>query len=263
VISTAVNPFGLDQLAFVISFTGSEFASGYVLEWISSLNPIAWTWRGFWIGLACVLVTVTVCAVQWRKLSAIDALILLFFILLAVRSARFIVYLGIVAAYVLPPLVPQHVHSTKTTARLYGASIVFGMTILGLAMTYGNAFGSYPHQSSLNQSFTKPMLNALSSPALHGNVLTSYDCGAELVYRAYPRLRPSLDSRIDSYGADYILFTERLLENDESLADFIKKYDVRYMLLTLGDFDSVRKLPSLVQWNVLLMDQRAILLERQ
>ena len=84
-----------------------------------------------------------------------------------------------------------------------------------------------------------------------------------MVYRAYPRLRPSLDSRIDSYGADSILFTERLLENEESLASFVAKYDVRYMLLTLGDFDSIRKLPSLIHWNVVLMDQRAILLERK
>lgn len=60
-------------------------------------------------------------------------------------------------------------------------SIVFVITVSGLAATYGNAFGSYLRQSSLNQSFTKPMLNELSNPALHGSVLTSYDYGAELV----------------------------------------------------------------------------------
>ncbi len=259
---TFVNPFGVDQLAFVISFTGSDFASGYVLEWISSFSPIAWTWRGFWIGVGCTALTVVVCAVQWRRLSAIDALILLCFIVLAIRSARFIVYLGIVAAFILPPLIPSGMQNGGNKTRLYGVGIGFAVAILGMASMYGNAFGSYPHQSSLNQSFTKPMLSALGNPALRGNVLTSYDYGAELVYRAYPRLQPSLDSRIDSYGAEYILYTEELLENDKQLTDFVKKYDVRYMLLTLGDFDSIRKLPSLSNWKILLLDQRAILLER-
>lgn len=259
---TAVNPFGLDQLAFVVSFTGSEFASGFVLEWISSLDPIAWKWRGFWIGLVCTAVTVAVCIKQRKKLSAVDALLLLFFILLAVRSARFIVYLGIISAYILPPLVPSRALSLAHAPKLYGASIVIAATILALAAMFGNAYGSYPHQSNLNQSFTKPMRNALGNPAMKGNVLTSYDYGAELVYRAYPRLRPSLDSRIDSYGTDYVMFTEQLLENEQVLATFLSQYNVQYMLLTLGDFDLIRKLPSVSHWTVVLKDNRAILLSR-
>lgn len=262
-VCTTANPFGLEQLAFVLNFTRSDFTSGYVIEWISSLDSIAWRWRGFWIGLGCTVIAISVCLVQWRKLSAVDALILLCFILLAVRAARFIVYLGMVIAYILPPLISQGTQSHKAQTVLYAACTLLSATVLTLAATFGNAFGAYPHRSSIDQSFTQPMLNLLANPALRGNVLTTYDYGAELVYRAYPRLRPSLDSRIDSYGEDYIQFTERLLTDDALLIDFVRKYDVQYMLLTQEDFQAVQKLPSLVHWSVLLADQRAVLLARR
>ncbi|MEO7106128.1 MAG: hypothetical protein ABIZ09_07135, partial [Rhodoferax sp.] len=235
---------------------------GYVLEWISSLDPIAWHWRGFWNGLICAILVVTAATVRWRKLSAVDALILLCFVLLAVKATRFVVYLGIVTAYVMPPLIPSSVQRPERNTGLYGLSAVFSALVLGFAIKYGNAYGAYPHESSLNQSFTAPMRTALANPAMRGNVMTTYDYGAELVYRAYPRLRPSLDSRIDSYGADYIQFTERLLEDNNLLVDFVRKYDVRYMLLTHEDFRAVRALPMASQWEILLMDKRAVLLKR-
>lgn len=260
---TVVNPTGWEQTAFVLNFTQSDFTNGYVLEWISSLDPIAWHWRGFWIGLGCTIVAVTASVVRWRKLSAVDALLLLCFVLLAVKATRFAVYLGIVTAYILPPLIPKRVQRPELSTRLYALCVVLGAGVLGFAIKFGNAYGAYPHESSLNQSFTAPMRTALSNPALHGNVMTTYDYGAELVYRAYPRLRPSLDSRIDSYGADYILFTERLLVENDLLVDFVHRYDVKYMLLTHEDFRLIRTLPHLMQWNVLVMDKRAVLLERK
>lgn len=262
-ICTTINPTGWEQTAFVLNFTRSDFTNGYVLEWISSLDPIAWHWRGFWIGLGCTLLAVATAVTRWRKLSAVDALTLLCFIALAVKATRFMVYLGIVTAYILPPLIPKSVQRPEVSIRLYGLCAVVGAAVLGFAIKFGNAYGAYPHESSLNQSFTAPMRAVLSNPAVHGNVMTTYDYGAELVFRAYPRLRPSLDSRIDSYGADYILFTERLLVENDLLVDFVRKYDVRYMLLTHEDFRLIRALPSFLQWNILLMDKRAVLLERK
>ncbi len=262
-VCTAINPTGWEQTAFVLKFTGSDFNNGYVLEWISSLDPIAWHWRGFWIGLGCTTLAVAVSAMRWRQLSAIDALLLACFIMLAIKATRFVVYLGIVTAYVLPPLIPKNVQRPDVSWRLYALCAGLGATVLGFAIKFGNAYGAYPHESSLNQSFTTPMRTALSNPAIRGNVMTTYDYGAELVYRAYPRLRPSLDSRIDSYGADYILFTERLLAENDLLVDFVRRYDVRYMLLTHEDFHLIRSLPSLQQWRILVMDKRAVLLERK
>lgn len=262
-VCTAVNPTGWEQTAFVFNFTGSDFTKGYVLEWISSLDPIAWHWRGFWIGLGCTIVALSLSVLRWSKLSAIDAIFLLCFVLLAVKATRFVVYLGIATAYILPPLIPKSVQRPDLSMRLYALCAILSATVLGFAIKFGNAYGAYPHESSLNQSFTSPMRSVLSNPTMHGNVMTTYDYGAELVYRTYPRLRPSLDSRIDSYGEDYILFTERLLVENDLLVDFVQKYDVRYMLLTHEDFGLIRTLPSLMHWNILVMDKRAVLIERE
>ena len=49
---------------------------------------------------------------------------------------------------------------------------------------------------------------------MKGNVFNSYELGAELIYRAYPRLRPMIDSRIDSYGDEYFLLSDRLVHQE-------------------------------------------------
>lgn len=139
------------------------------------------------------------------------------------------------------------------------------MLVLGLASQFGNAFGAFPHLAwGMNTSYTSFMVRKLNAPDLRGNVINSYELGAELVYRTYPRLRPSIDSRIDSYGGAYTWMNERLFHEDALLTEFVKDYDVRYMLLSHRDFRSVEKLPSWTsgRWVIRAMDQRAVLLQR-
>jgi hypothetical protein len=88
--------------------------------------------------------------------------------------------------------------------------------------------------------------------------------GSELIYRAWPRLKPSIDSRIDSYGDDYLLDQHRMLTDEQHLSAFIDRYDVRYMLLLWRDFESVKDMPLLRQtgWKMRYADHKMVLLQK-
>jgi len=94
--------------------------------------------------------------------------------------------------------------------------------------------------------------------------MTSYELGAEVIYRWWPRLQPSIDSRIDSYGDDYALFHVRLLQDERLLDLFLDGNRVNYMLLLRRDLDlGLRAMPSIrANWHIRLTDGDIFLIER-
>ncbi len=107
------------------------------------------------------------------------------------------------------------------------------------------------------------MTAQLADPALSGNVFTSYELGAELVYRDWPRLKPSIDSRIDSYGDAYFIAHERMLSDEPALTDFLAAHGVNHMLLMRRDFGGISRMPGIrAQWHVRSSDRKMLLLER-
>jgi len=260
-----INPVGIELLAFVLDFGRSNAAKAMILEWLPTFDPRWREMRGLWIGLGCAGATAAVMLIRWRKLSAVDVLLFLMFLALALKTIRFLVYLGMVAAYVIPALLPSGWQTEKNRTRGYAICTAVSGLVLGLAIQFGNAFGAFPHMAwGMNTSLTSFMVKQLNDPNLKGNVINSYELGAELVYRAYPRLRPSIDSRIDSYGGGYTVLNDRLFQENELLTEFVKDYDVRYMLLSHRDFHLLEKLPNWTEkhWSIRAMDQRAVLLQR-
>lgn len=264
-VATLINPKGIELWRFVFDFGHADSTKQMVAEWLPTLDPRWWRDRGFWIGIACASLTATMMAMHWRKLSAVDVLLFLFFTTLAVQAIRFLVYLGILSAYVIPNLLPKGWGETENRTRAYGLLAIASVVILGLSMRFGNAMGAFPHTAfEANYSLSAPMVAQLNNPLLHGNVLNSYELGAELVYRTYPRLRPSIDSRIDSYGKDWTALNSQLFVDDDLLKKFVTFYDVRYMLLSHDDFISLKRLSSWSEglWKIVAMDRRTVLLLR-
>lgn len=264
-IATLTNPIGFDLWKFVLDFGQADTTKRMVAEWLPTFDPRWREDRGFWIGLTCASLTALLMAVQWRRLRALDVLLFILFMTLAVQAIRFLVYVGMVAAYVVPTLMPSEWNAPKYRTKYYAVLTGIGAAVLGLSMRYGNAFGAFPHTAfEASYSLSAPMVKQLEDPKLKGNVINSYELGAELVYRAYPRLRPSIDSRIDSYGKDWTSLNSHLFLDDELLKEFARHYDVRYMLLSHNDFISVKKLPSWSEnlWAVRAIDRRTVLLQK-
>lgn len=261
---TMATPFGIELWEFVITFSTSSLAKQVIIEWFPTFDPRLADIRGIRIGLLCLLLSgIGVFALR-KKISTIDFLVYAIFLVLALKTGRFLVYIGIAASFTLAPALS----ALSTIGRYrrhwgFGLSLMLSLTTLVLSIFFGNANSSFPYQEFGNTKFSGPMVQKLSDLE-RSNVINSYGLGAELIYRSFPKLRPSIDSRIDSYGDDYTLFHESLFSNDNLLSEFVDRYDVKYMLLNYQDFGQVEKLSSWTNgdWSLVLADQRAVLLRR-
>ncbi len=260
-----INPFGWELIEFVFSFSTTSDASKHLTEWLPTLaDTRLLNVRGFWIAIMVWLLLTALIIVGRRRVGAVEWLFFLAFTFLAYRAIRFPVYLGMVAAYIVPACLPADWRQKSHEFRLLKiCSAVAFATLMGVVW-YGNAAENRPFTLGDKTKFTVPMIKVLSDPSLHGNVLNSMEFGAELIYLSYPRLRPSVDARFDSYGSDYNLFNEALLHNDKLLDEYVERYDVPYLLINHTQFESFKRLTNWTsaRWRIYFLDQRAVLLQR-
>jgi hypothetical protein len=260
-LACLVNPFGWEMVHFVFDFSSKAGLATRVYEWMPSYK---FTYLpGFWIaaGIWCLILLVVL--MTRKSISAVDVLACLFFSVLAVKAIRFPVYLGLLAAFVLSGAVAQKWKQAPAQERLYQLFSVLMALVLAAVANFGNAQGMQP--SSLGVvKLSRQMVKELGRPDLQGNVLTSMQMGAELIYRAYPRLKPSIDCRVDSYGMDYMDFQDTLFFNDKLFDEFVQRYDVKYMLIDRARFVHFmeRDAWKSKHWELIMLDQSAALLQR-
>ncbi len=264
-----LNAGGLDSWRFVLRFTlgpdtADEWAArNFVSEWLPITDARVRHLPGLWIGLGCLALSGALVLRNWRQLSSVDLLLFAMFAVLSLSGIRFLVYPGIAAVLVLAPLVPPAWQSAQARAPLFAAVLALSGTIFGVAWVYGNTQGNFPYSAASPYTLTAAMLRALDNPALQGNVITTLEFGGELVYRSYPRLRPSIDPRIDAYGGRYYIGHERMFHHDAELTAFRRTYHVKYLLLDTRHFALLMHLPSWAagHYTILSLDHKAVLLE--
>jgi hypothetical protein len=259
-----INPFGLELVRFAIGFGGNSGLQMLAGEWMPTLDRRVLGLRGFWIALSVWCLMLVSLLNRKKERDFTDILVLVAFSILASRAIRFPVYLGMVAACVLPGSASASWASITMQRRLYQICCALAGAGLLLAMKFGNASGSSPFVDPTGTKFSAAMVSAVSDPARSGNVLNSMELGPELIYRAYPRLKPASDVRLDSYGTKYLTYQETLFYDDGHLMEFVRRYDVRYVLVNTRTFAEFQKLASWKAgtWRVVLVDTRAALLQR-
>lgn len=262
-ICSLANPLGIELLHFALTLSSSEVTKAFIDEWQPTLAASftgRWPFRLF---IAAVVATIGVVLAFRRRVTVTDLLLLAAFGFLAFQRTRFIVFFGYVALAVCAGLIGQAPRQKLVERRLLVVTSALAALGVALAVQFGNVWGAFPYMAPSN-NFTEPMINRLSRPEMHGNVFNSYELGAELIYRGYPRLRPSLDSRIDSYGDRYFLLHQQLLYDEPLLKEFIADFDVRYMLLLWRDFEHIKKMKDMQQqWTVDFADHKMVLLARR
>jgi hypothetical protein len=191
-------------------------------------------------------------------------LLLLAFGYLALQTQRHIAFFAVVSVFPLSAaLGPLAARLGRSRAGLSALAALLAACVV-LLVRYGNLQGAYPYVTASNH-FSPGLVDFVRERNLEGNVLNSYALGAELVYRFYPRLRPSIDSRIDVYGREYF---ERMLtaQNEEpAFRQFVERYNVRYALLLWPEFElGLRRMPGLqaAGWRIVFADHKMVMLER-
>jgi len=258
-----VNPYGLRLFAFALDLPRWEVMQTLIVEWTGTFSAAFMGQRGFW-PYAYLLAFCVAAAVAYRRhLSATEILLLLAFGLLSADRQRHIVYFALIALYVLARLIGLAPAAKEAGRRVTALLLALLAVGVGALLHSGNLYGAFPYETP-SWRFTPRLIDHVGEHRLQGNVLNSYELGAELIHRFYPELRPSIDSRIDAYGEMYFLHTLRLLHDERALQEFIRHYDVRYMLLLRRDFEPVRRMDSLPRdgWHVLFADHKMVLLGR-
>jgi hypothetical protein len=263
IAACAVNPAGVSLLAFPFQLQHSTVMRQLIKEWLPTFSPQVVTERFFWVFIVLFASACALVARLRRLLGATDVLLFLFFSALALERSRHIVWFGFIALTVCARLLGQRPLTPRRELRLRGASIAMALAGLAACAAFGNVGGARVWYAPSN-NYNAGLVAELADPAMKGNVLNSYELGGELIYRDWPRLKPSIDSRVDSYGDDYLLFHVRLMQDEKLLNLFLEGNHVDYMLLLRRDFDmSVRDMPSIkANWHIRLTDQDIFLLER-
>lgn len=264
-LATVVNPFGIHMHAFVLQFSTEAYVRDHIPEWARTLDARHTDPRGFYIGMGIWVITfLRLLLDAWRRQwHLIEFFSFLAFSALGFYSIRFLVYFGVVAAFVYSAKRNPAAYFSRETLQRTLVSVTALVSLL-LAFAYGNAYRASPLIPPANVKFTPGLVQILGNSHLKGNVLNSLELGAELVFRAYPRLKPSLDSRIDSYGLDYIMFQRALLEDESLLKEYVARYDVRYVLLDVVRFEIFARQPSWQRgdWRVLYRSSKEVFLIR-
>ncbi len=260
--ASLVNPRGPELLAFAFKVQGSQAMKSLIWEWLPTLAPQFIVEPPFWIFAAVGLASLVLLATTWRALTATDVLLFLAFGALALQRNRHIVWFVFVDLAVCAHVIGQRGWALRAEARARAAVLVLALAGICICARTGNVRGDFLY-AALSEDFTPTMQASLADPGLSGNVFNSYELGAELAYRDWPRLKPSIDSRIDSYGDAYFLAHERLLSDEQGLTSFLAAHGVNHMLLLRRDFGSISRMPGIrAQWHVRSSDRKMLLLER-
>jgi hypothetical protein len=262
-VGSLFNPLGLQLWEFVFTLSASEVTKFAIYEWQPTLSPGFMSDRPFAIFVFACLLTATVMVWQRNRLRPTSVLLFLLFLAMALTRLRHVVFFGFAAAVVCAMVIGRDKRPRLERGILAGA-LLFAVLGTGLAVQYGNARGSYPFHSP-SHNFSEPMVSVLGSKALSGNVFNSYELGAELIYRAYPRLKPSIDSRIDSYGDEYFMTVATMLVDEPRLNAFLDHYGVDHMLLLWRDFEYIKNMHSLQAngWRMKFADHKMVFLTRK
>ena len=258
-----VNPAGWTLLEFPFQLQQSTVMRQLIKEWLPTFSPLVVSEPYFWVFIAIFAAAVALILRLRRFLDATDLLLFMFFAALALERNRHIVWFGFIALTVCARLIGRLQIAPLRELQLRVAAVVVALAGLVTCATFGNVGGARIWYSP-SYNFNPGLVAELADPAMKGNVLNSYELGGELIYRDWPRLKPSIDSRVDSYGDDYLLFHIRLMQDEKLLNLFLDGNHVDYMLLLRRDFDlDVRNMPSIkAHWHIRLTDQNIFLLER-
>lgn len=222
-----LNPFGWALIAKVLSLTSSDYIRASILEWTPLYSPNFTGSRAF--GLFVLYLILVADSLVQRPASHPARLYLFigFFLILSIDANRHIGWFAIMGCYAMA-------HTLEGSRRLAerrnrNAVWLAAVLLIGCFTTsqFGNFTGVKPgfrDESPLGAE----AIAFIRKSGYKGNAFNSYGYGGKLAYYFYPRIRITIDDRIDAYGEAYYQNFQRfdatnpllLAEPDEFLSYF-------------------------------------------
>jgi hypothetical protein len=281
VAASLLNPYGSTLLKFPFQLMSSPFM-GKIYEWRSPFSIeyvhtymlreyVAW---GLF-GLGVLLLTVVAVA---RRQSAprggiFPALLFVALLVLSLRSLRFVTDFGL---YTCPGVAAMAtwVFPVSPMRRTKGIGLVLIIPILlGLGVWF--AWNGYAFDVTSRRRFgfgvgqIVPVAGAdyLRDNGVRGNAFNTYTAGAYLLYRFYPQVRVSIDSRNDVYGPDLYREYTRARTDSDALAALLKRIEASFAFLELQRGEPIEKTLEAFQkiggWRIVYFDDFTVILVPQ
>ena len=263
IASSLITPHGPQGILFTwhVLFN-SSYALAHIGEWASP-NFHGLQALEIWLlgGMALFMY-------QGLRLPPIRLLVLLGLLHLALKHARYVELLGLLApVFLAAPLATQWQQRRQSQPQLESVDRFF----LKLAQPTGSAAAVMSLIFLLTFTFLvikiKPIqvdessaptqaIKAAQAQTLRGPVLNEYGWGGHLIYA---NIAPFIDGRADIYGDDFLKkYIEALgLKESDGLEKLMEQYEIEWTLLPTGS-PAVSLLDHLPEWRRLYADKIAV-----
>jgi hypothetical protein len=237
-----VNPYGTRLLIHSFSLSQDSYIRQNIIEWFPMFHPFIRRYFYFKLYLLFCAILLSSLIIGRKNMNFVLAILILVFGHLSVDTNRNAAWFAVVGTYVMAYCLNGILKTERKRMIFNGflaVALVFGVI---LVFQKGNVRGKKPGFQR-GTPMTAGALNFIERAGIQGNVMNSYKYGAELIYHFYPRLKVTIHSRVDAYGADYYRRFRKisgkkweLLGEPEELLSFLRKYDVRTIVTTPGEF---------------------------
>ena len=132
---------------------------------------------------------------------------------------------------------------------------------------YGNAVSTKPgfYKSARISDST---LKFIKDQNISGNIINSYSLGGQILFHFFPKIKVSIDSRIDAYGFDYMRdYRNTVYGKYSELKKFINRFEVKHMVINytfLNNIVTSGKLNLLINdgWKIVHEKRGVVILSR-
>ncbi|MFH1874309.1 MAG: hypothetical protein ABH859_03875 [Pseudomonadota bacterium] len=261
-----INPFGLEAYIYTYQSTFGELRqfTGYISEWVPVLSEHAKFFLDiYFLPLALIIIGFGFFGNrQHFRLSHALGILAVFY--LNWKAVRFAPYLAILGCYIT-------IYNLKDFKIKHEKSLLYFMLFLTwltiFKLSYDTKDKFYPLQASGGVA-PKELVNFLEENDIHGHPFHNYPLGAYLSFRRWPKEKIFMDGRTHVYGVelfqDYLVVFSKYLEAIPVFEKLKEKYDIDYIIFTVGDIKKKKPLASYLlnqpEWKLVYSDEYGLVL---
>lgn len=259
-----INPYGVEVMLYPVKFISQKSIIDHIAEFQSpNFHHLLLLPSKYFL-----LLMILVIGILKKNMDAIEILLIILFVNMALFSQRFIPLFCIVAAPIFVRNAQWIFNQTKSRLvdlfqkksndiYLMDASgagylwLAVGILILTLAV----ATNRIEHKFDENR---KPVeaVNFLKKVSLKGNMFNDDEFGDYIIYSAYPQYKVFIDGRGDMYGVDQFKEYLTMVYFKPGWEKIIEKYKINWIILNSDSILS-RYLMERKDWGLIYSDKVA------